>query len=1361
MRSVARTSTPTPSRSRRELLSLYLETKRLDSYSRETEELAGLHLSHDQVKDAIQVLSENLTRLIEIKEFRLVAGLLDPFRNLVHESPVLLRFMALSLEGIGREREACTLWIELADLHERDHAPVEMEKVLRRAVALKPKDLLLRQRLIAVLRLGEEERKPDLVAELQELASILEGQKSKDELRDAYEQILSLDPDNADALSGLSKLLIATKEKVRAAELLIRLGDVQKDMAGADAALPSYRRAAELDPASGTARRRLMDAGREAGDMPLFTQEAFALAEILLSIAADEDALCVYTTVLRELPENRECLQRLADLHLRRGEETTAASHLRELYRLDLESGNLSQAFDVLHRIEKLDPENAETQELLGRLYLRIHDRDQAFSYLKSAAEKQAASGNLAVAIAITGDLIALDPHEKALRKLRANLFMHAGDKDSAVVEFLELANIHRLEEDLEAELRALREAVTLRPDNLEYRERLALLLSDMDEPQEAFEQFMRLASERENHGNPDGAIEALRMAVMLVPDSFDVQVRLADLYEGRGDTIHAESALLWLADWHEAQSDSIKACQAIERILKFSRSSALLSRASRLMHQAGRNESAAELYRELLAQAEVDGEGSIAREAAEALLSIRNHDVEVIRRVGRHYMKADEKQRAMDVFFEGFAAIVQDGDIDAAQSLIPDLLAASPGVLEMRERIAGVYATNGIPELAARDLLDIARELDASSSPDEALRAVDVALSHAPNSQQARELRFALLIKTGNANEAYDLGEKLIAFLESRGSGEPMLAIAKQMIALRPQEPAPREAIIRHLRETNQTVPLTDEMRHLAEIYTLRKELDKASSMLQDLLRVLPDDTRARTQYIDTYRQIGPEGDLINDYAKLAEIHTRHGAILEATKIYEKILAIAPQQLDLRDRFIEFLVLHAQTTRAIPESYQLVGLCLENHQPRKALRVLDRVARHVTDDPDYHHLLGRVHRELNSRGMAAKCFERAADIYRTAGNTVRQIEVLRELLKIDSLNLEVRQRMIEALVGSEQKSEAVSAMEELGRTYMERGLPDLAQAEYRRIIAIDPTRQSAWESLFSATERFGKAEDLAPDYIAFAEQMADLGNPAKAIEYLKKIVTMEIPDVQLRKKYIDLYLRAGKPKEIVEDIIALAQTLVESGNVDEAIQYFERAMSIDPGNTKARDLLTATHVAPSSDGSPSGKADSSSAADDPRRKALRRIDSSLDLAEASSQMGAPGSVTASDYLLGTISQLERQESEEALAQIVNNYLDILSVNAQNAAVRVKLADVLEQMGRIPQMLQQLAIASETYFNKNELSQCATVCERYLHVNPGDQRIRKRLNEAILKRDAYKAIESAILYTDKPSTGSPDSRTTG
>jgi tetratricopeptide (TPR) repeat protein len=231
--------------------------------------------------------------------------------------------------------------------------------------------------------------------------------------------------------------------------------------------------------------------------------------------------------------------------------------------------------------------------------------------------------------------------------------------------------------------------------------------------------------------------------------------------------------------------------------------------------------------------------------------------------------------------------------------------------------------------------------------------------------------------------------------------------------------------------------------------------------------------------------------------------------------------------------------------------------------------------------------------------------------------------------------------------------------------------------------------------------------------------------------------------NIAARRGFVMYYPRVGRLRDIIEEVIFLAQQLVESGAVDEGISYFQLALSVDPNNTVARDMLSATQ----------------SRHDAEVRRRTAQVDhspiSTTDTQDRSATgTGTRGRVvtaasdTPSDFLAGELDEIDAREERETLQQVVNNYRDIIAVNTLNAAVRVKLAEVLEQMGKRDEALKELALATEIFFRKDELPQCVNACEFFLTLNPRDQIIRKRLNEAILKRTAMKALESSILFAE-------------
>ncbi|MCC6547532.1 tetratricopeptide repeat protein [Candidatus Sumerlaeota bacterium] len=1323
------------------VMELKWNLKRVDDYAGDAARFTGLLMAADERERAVAQLSSSVTRLMNAKEFAASTRLLSGFASLTVADSGLLKSKALALEGEGKEREAVDVWATLADRLTHDGATEEAEKVLRRLIAIDPRNIAVRERLITSLRDGGESRRHELIVELEELAAAAESSGDPDRTARTYDELLAVDPQNLVALEKLSSICASRGDREGAGALLLRIGNVHRSLGNTEEAFASYQESLRNAPENQAARREVIAAAKTLGSRDVFREESLRLANALESSEAHGEALEVYEALIHDDADQVDVLERIASIHAMLGNKEKQHAALKLLFGSHVKGDRLHEARACVQRIQELGLSDSELQELLGDLFARSGDQAEATRCLASAAQEYSRAGDFERALGVVDRGIKATPTSKSARRLRADLLLQTERVADAADELVTLASLQQADSEVEAELETLREAATWYPQNLLAVERLAFLLSDFDEPEESFTQFMVLADEKEKRSDKDGAIEALRTAAMQQPDRMEPHRELARLYHDKGDSQHAWTSLLWLADFYEKTNNQDDLTVTLEKLLEYSRDKKVLRRYAAQKLKAGAHDDAAKLFTELLGDALDEGDDDAA---GDAVRSLRDTGVlltpEMLPRIASFYLKTNKQSEAREIYLTTFAQLVEKGEIDAAQQLIPAVAELEGNQTDWRRRVADVYIKNGIPELAAKELVEVGQILERAQRLEQALEVSDQALVYTPDSLPALELRFRVLTSLANIPEAIDCGQRLLKQAEDRGQHEFCVSVAKQLTVLQPSDDLSRLALVRYLRATQQYLQLAEELRGLSDLYMRKQDPKRASETLKSLLQIVPDDTRARQQYIETYRQVGPEKDLILDYAKLADIHARKGAVQDATIAYEKILHIDPNHLELRDKFIEFLMANGQPQRAVAETYQLVDLALAAGQARKAQRALERITRHVGEDADFHYLLGRVYRDLNARGMAAKQFETAADLYQHSNNLGKQIEVLRDLLKIDSLNLEVRQRMIDVLVASSQGSEAVREMEDLGLSYLERGLPDLAEAEFRKITTAEPRRISTWKLLIQALEGFAKPEDIAADYVTYAQLLNASGDKAEALRILKKISTVEISDLDLRREYIDIYLQVGRPQDLSEDVVMLAEGLVAAGRIDEAVVYFEKAMAIDPSNSKARELLSATQsrvIAMHGD-------------EDLRHR--NGLDSSLDL--GSSARIPFVKVTASDYLQGTMSNFDRKDSEEALSQILNNYQDILSVNPQNAAVRLKLADVHEQIGQISSMLHQLALASEVFFNKNELSPCIAACERFLRVNPSDQRVRKRMNDAILKRDAYKAIESALLYPDMPD-GAP------
>jgi len=553
-------------------------------------------------------------------------------------------------------------------------------------------------------------------------------------------------------------------------------------------------------------------------------------------------------------------------------------------------------------------------------------------------------------------------------------------------------------------------------------------------------------------------------------------------------------------------------------------------------------------------------------------------------------------------------------------------------------------------------------------------------------------------------------------------------------MIQLRPEATEARLMLIQYLETRDDQSQRANEIRILADLQIRQGQRVEAVASLRQLIALTPDDPEVRRAFVEVAEGIVPAEELTPELLRLAVGYAHAGDMEESRTRFDRLLAVAPQDLPVREAYFEFLRTQDNRPATAAEGLVVSQLLFDRGFARKALEVLESIRLIVGRDADFSLRVGRVHAALNSRGFAARELRLAAELFRQSNRTNRELEVLEELLKIDPLNLEARQRQIEVLLAQGDKAAAPSLLS-LADMYNERGLPDLAELEVRRLLELDPNTPAHWHKLFETKLKLVPESELVADYLEFAEQMARAGEASLAVKYFQKAGELNPREVRAWRGYVVQYPKIGKLRDIVDDVLTFAQLLMETGDADEAARYFQLVMSIDPTNTLAREMLSATQSRAAGAPTPTADADSSE----------------IDLSGTQQRMITSQGPSASEYLAGAMQSIDREENSKALRQVVMNYRDILAVNSQNAAVRLKLAEVLEQMGDITEALQELMLASETLFAKEDLVACVATCERYLRLNPGDQRVRKRLSEAVVKRDAFKALESAIIYSDNPA----------
>ena len=1170
---------------------------------------------------------------------------------------------------------------------------------------------------------------------LEAVAVMLEREGKPGPAAALLEKLSRAAPDRQSLLSRLASVYTRLGRGEEARQAWSKLGELCRSRDEDARAAEAFRSALELDPADGFVLRQLYEIAAEQGDAAKASSYGLKLADVHAGLGADEDEKELLRELIGRQPDNAQARERLADACARAGDREGAARELRELYRVQHKAGNLDAASAILERLEEVDGENPETLELLAGIYRDLHDNTEAGVYLRRSARKYTEENRTEESLRVLLALSELAPHDAALHTLRAQALEQSDRLEEASKQWREAAGLLHAEGLLDEEVDALRKASALLPDDLELSERLALLYGDLDRTSEAAELFSAIARRQEKSGNLPGAVDALTSACRLLPDSPELHERLAELALKADQPAVSRAEYIWLGTAAEKVGDREAALDYLHKALKLQSSPNLELHIASLLRASGDEEGAWRHLRQLAKAKEYqDLPGGFA-EAVLQLYELNPHRQNALEIVLACAREQTDSARMVQALLNGFEGLLEGGDVEEARQTALAIKKLSRNAVAVRRRLVEGYRGHGLPELAGLELSALAVELREEGKVEEALECLAEALPARQGNLKTRRLYFDLLLEAERVTDASETGMALARSLRENSNLKDAIEVCREVAARNSKDPAPRRLLAELLGDLGESTQQISELRQGAELCLEQERYAEAVEMFRELLAIRPDDTRARINYIDAYLQVGPEEDLAGDYLRLAEIHARHGAHHQATKVYEKLLDLAPERAEVHEHFIDYLLQNGQTTRAVAQAAALSSVLLEKNEPQAARDCLVLVEEVAGNSPEYFMAVARANVALDARGSAATAMRTAARLEGEAGHAARRADILSELLALDPLDIDVHADLIDALVKAGAPEDKLrTARLRCAEACTQRGKPDLAEAQYRENLLANRDDLESWRLLVELRRQSTSPGSLVKDLLGYANALTRRREYKEAVESYLNVLEIEPRNLDAHRGYIATYPKVGNRRDIVEDILRFAQLLVERSHIDEGMRYFELVMSIDPTNTVARELMSSTQARLAARESSSGR---------------EKPDASVTPDPGRTTGGRPLPTSAADYLEGELAELEKKESSEALAQVVANYRDILAVNAQNANVRVRLADVLEQMGRIPEMLDQLSQAADSFFQRGDLAASIQCCERYLKVSPGDGRMRKRLNEAILKRDAFKALESAILFTDR------------
>jgi len=319
----------------------------------------------------------------------------------------------------------------------------------------------------------------------------------------------------------------------------------------ANKAIDEYRLAIEADPSS-----EFLTSG---------------LAELYVKTGRIRDAVLEAQDIIKRDPNNLEAHKLLGRIYLRSLGDMPGGSGSDNVLKL---------AIEQYERIVKIEPNNVDDHLLLGRLYRLNNDLQKAENELKTAVQ--------------------LDPNSEEAITTLALLYSEEGDTAHALQVlssvpatgrsaklYSALGTTYEQRKDYKNAIEAYKKAIQLDRDNLDAIRGLAENLLNDGQMDAALDQYkiiadanpedpqtyLRIAEIYRKQEKYDLALESLKKAETMVPDSMEVPYNLALVYQAQGRSDEAAKILQDLLkktekpDNNYSQSDRSNRAVFIERL--------------------------------------------------------------------------------------------------------------------------------------------------------------------------------------------------------------------------------------------------------------------------------------------------------------------------------------------------------------------------------------------------------------------------------------------------------------------------------------------------------------------------------------------------------------------------------------------------------------------------------------------------------------------------------------------------------------------------------------------------------------------------------------------------------------------------
>ena len=361
------------------------------------------------------------------------------------------------------------------------------------------------------------------------------------------------------------------------------------------------------------------------------------------------------------------------------------------------------------------------------------------------------------------------------------------------------------------------------------------------------------------------------------------------------------------------------------------------------------------------------------------------------------------------------------------------------------------------------------------------------------------------------------------------------------------------------------------------AEKYVQQGKMQNAIAEYEKVLKADPKDLTVTNTVGDLYSRLGEVDKATDCFKAVGDAYANQGFTVKAIAMYKKISKLKPS-LESVLKLAELYTQQGLFNDARAQYLHVAEEFLKSGELDNAVRIFQKILEMDPENTNMRVRLAEVYVRLGKKDEAWKIFSAAAETLRSKGSLNGAEEVLQRMLTLDpgnsyALLLQARNLLetddADAAIKSLQKISDLDShpdgLRDLFKAYLKTGRLSDAGTLANKLQSVH-NDLSAIASFADALMQAGQYENALLVYNQHADRMF-AEDSGKVLKNLYSIIGHVRENPDSLQKLLALFQKAGDTTHISEVIELLAHASVQSGELAQARDLYQKLATMEPGN--------------------------------------------------------------------------------------------------------------------------------------------------------------------------------------------------